>query len=116
MTREPEQSRKKERVELNETIVINDVINGGVFGELINVTTEGLMVMTEKAVPTHAIYQLSLQLPSAIQGSDTIAVGADCLWCKEEEHFNRHWAGLQIIDASEQAMAQLEELINHYKK
>ena len=109
-------SRKQERIELNQTIAITDVINGGCFGELINVTTEGMMVMTDKAIPTHAIYQLSIKLPTEILGSETIDVGADCLWCKEEEHFNRNWAGMQIIDASEQAIAQLQELIVHYGK
>ncbi|WP_019530705.1 PilZ domain-containing protein [Dasania marina] len=109
-------TRKQERVELNQSITVSDIINGGLFGELINVTTEGLMVMTDKNIPTHAIYQLSLTLPTPILGSNSIEVGADCLWCKAEENFNRHWAGLHIIDASEQAMAQLAQLIDHYKK
>jgi hypothetical protein len=82
-------TRKQKRVELNQTIAINDVINGGLFGELINVTTEGLMVMTNNHIPTHAIYQLSMQLPTPIQSSLTIDVGADCLWCKEEAAYHR---------------------------
>lgn len=109
-------ARKLERFELNETITIDDVINGGRFGEVLNVTTEGLMVMTEKEIPTQSIYQLRLNLPVAINGSTIIELGADCLWCRQTENFHRHWAGLHIIDASDEAMAQLEQLIEHYKK
>ena len=109
-------TRKQERIELNQRIIIHDTINGGVFGEIVNVTTEGLMIMTEKSIATHAIYQLSLQLPTSILGRNSIELGIELLWCKTEENFNRHWAGAQIIDASEQAVAQLTQLIDHYKK
>lgn len=108
--------RKLERKELSKTILIDDVINQRPFGELVNLTLDGMMVMSDQELPTHAIYQLSLKLPVELAGSDHIAVGADCLWTKRAEHFNRYWAGLQIIDASDQAMAQLAELIEHYGK
>jgi hypothetical protein len=108
--------RKLERKELSQRIPIIDTINGGEFGELVNVTVEGLMVMTEKEIPTQSIYQLSLQLPVEIEGSKTVELGADSLWCRNVENFNRYWTGLHIIDASDQAMAQLEYLITHYSK
>jgi hypothetical protein len=108
--------RKYERIQLNQPITIVDVINGGEFGELVNVTVEGLMAITNKEIPTHSIYQLSLQLPVEIAGSNLVSLGADCLWCRKVENFTRYWAGFHIIDASDQAMAQLEELINHYSK
>ncbi|MFT6387934.1 MAG: hypothetical protein ACJAUP_001306 [Cellvibrionaceae bacterium] len=41
-------ARKQERIELNQSIIITDVINGGIFCEFINVTTGSLMVMTKK--------------------------------------------------------------------
>lgn len=108
--------RKLERKELNQRIPIIDTINGGEFGELVNVTVEGLMVITDKEIPLQSIYQLSLQLPVEINGSRTVELGADSLWCRNIENFNRYWAGLQIIDASDQAVAQLEQLIAHYSK
>ncbi len=109
-------ARKLERMELNQAIVILDTINGGAFGELVNITTEGLMVMADREIETQAIFQLALQLPEPIKGSDQIVVGADCLWCRRAENFYRYWAGFQIIDASEQALAQLEVLIELYAR
>lgn len=107
-------ARKLERKELNQAIVVLDTINGGVFGELVNITTEGLMVMTDREIETQAIFQLSLQLPEMIKGVDHIIVGADCLWCRRAENFYRYWAGFQIIDASEKAPEQIEVLIDLY--
>ena len=108
--------RKLQRIELNQTIQITDVINGGNFGELVNATVEGIMVITDQEISTQSIYQLSLQLPIEIEGIMTIALGADCLWCRKVEHFHRYWAGFQIIDASDIALKQIEVLIAHYSK
>lgn len=109
-------SRKFERAELNQPITIVDTINGGAFGELINVSTDGIMVMTQKEIPTHSIYQLALELPVDIEGSRLVELGADCLWCRKAENFHRFWAGFQIIDASDQASRQISHLIDEYAK
>ena len=109
-------ARKLERKEINQTIDIIDVINGGKFGELINITIEGLMAMTEREIPTQSIYQLSIKLPVELRGSDTVELGADCLWCRKDENFHRFWAGFQIIDASDNAVKQIEDLIEAYTK
>ena len=108
--------RKLERKELNQPITIIDTINGGDFGELVNVTIEGMMLITDKEIPTHSIFQLALQLPVDIQGSQSIELGADCLWCRKVENFHRYWAGFHVIDLSPKAKHQLEELIDHYSK
>lgn len=109
-------TRRLERKELIQPIAVNDTINGGVFGELVNITTEGLMVMTDREIETQAIFQLALQLPEMMSGSDLLVLGADCLWCRRAENFYRYWAGFQIIDASDHAVEQIEALINMYSR
>lgn len=106
--------RKLERRQLSETVIIHDVFNGGVFGELVNITVEGLMAITDREIETQAIFQLALQLPEPLSGSSQLLLGADCLWCRRAENHNRYWAGFQIIDASDQALEQIEALIDLY--
>lgn len=108
--------RKLERRELNESIAVLDTINGGTFGELVNLTTEGMMVIIDREIETQAIFQLALLLPEPINGDDQIVVGADCLWCRRAENFYRYWAGFQIIDASDRALEQIDALIQQYAK
>ncbi len=109
-------ARKLERRELNEAVLIHDLINGGPFGELVNITAEGLMLITDREVETQAIFQMGLQLPEQLEGSDQLVIGADCLWCRRAENFHRYWAGFQIIDASDKALAQIDALIRLYGK
>lgn len=109
-------SRKLERRELSQTVAITDVINQRHMGELINITREGLMLITDRAIETQSIFQLALQLPQRLEGSDQLLLGADCLWCRPAENLHRYWAGFQIIDASDMALAQIETLIRLYAK
>lgn len=107
-------ARKLERKTISQTITVRDTINGGEFGEVLNITIEGLMLLLDREISAGSIFQLSLQLPTPIAGSDTIELGADCLWSRKAENFHRYWAGFQIIDASDKAIEQIEQLISDY--
>ncbi|HUH36304.1 MAG TPA: PilZ domain-containing protein [Spongiibacteraceae bacterium] len=108
--------RRRERAEPAGNIAVLDSINGGVLGELINISVDGLMLMTAREIATQSILQLSLQLPAPLLGSGTIELGADCLWCRKAEDQQHYWAGFQIIDASDEAVRQIETLIQQHAR
>jgi len=108
--------RRSQRIELSQPMVLLDLINGGVFGELVNITAEGMMAVITQNLPTQSIFQLSLQLPETIDGDSTITLGIDCLWCRPADNNQRYWAGFQIIDASDHALRQLATLMEKYGK
>ena len=107
-------TRKLERKEINQTIRAHDIINGGNLGELVNITTQGMMLMTEKDIQANSIFQLELGLPTEIRGSSTLMAGVDCLWCKPIENSHLYWAGFHIIDISTTGLEQIETLITNY--
>jgi len=108
--------RQSPRIELSQPMLLLDLINGGVFGELVNITAEGMMAVITQNLPAQSIYQLSLQLPEAIDGDREITLGIDCLWCRQADSPQRYWAGFQIIDASDRALEQLATLLEKYAK
>lgn len=109
-----EHNRKLERKELSTTIGIRNVITGDIIGELVNITIEGMMIISDQEMDTNSIFQFQLALPETINGHDTIDVGVDCLWCRSAENFNRYWSGYQIIDASDDATETIASLISDY--
>ncbi len=111
-----ENKRKQERKELNQTIPVQDVINGLIIGELVNITTNGMMVISNEHIETNSIFQFSLQLPRPLDGQDSIALGVDCLWCRKVENFSRYWAGFQVIDASPDSRQLIDKLIADYAR
>jgi hypothetical protein len=109
-----EQQRKLQRQQITTTVTIENVLTGTASGELVNITAEGLMMISDHEVDTNSIFQFALILPEAIDGSRRIELGVDCLWCRKAEIFDRYWSGYQIIDASPQALRAIEVLIDRY--
>lgn len=107
-----EHHRKHERMQLRKAIKVIDIVNGCAAGEVVNITIEGMMLSTDQALQPGSIYQFALTLPEPIGEHNVINLGADCLWSRAANQDNRHWAGFQIIDASETAEELITELIN----
>ena len=109
-----EHNSKLQRQELSTTIMIRNTMTGELVGELVNITVEGLMIISDQEMSTNAIFQYCLELPETIDGPRRIDLGVDCLWSRPAENFNRHWSGYQIIDASPDAIKTIDELISGY--
>ncbi len=111
---ETSQQRAQQRYELTQPIPVYDQLSERSMGALVNITIEGMMLLANEPVETNRIYQLVLQLPEPIAGQAEIEVGVDCLWTRSDELARNHWAGFQIIDASQQAIKSIEVLIREY--
>lgn len=106
--------RKQERKTFNRIIPLWDAINDCAFGEVANLTTEGLMALTDQAIATRSLYQLRMTLPYQIDGGPIIELGADCLWTRHSDDYHRHWAGFSIIDISDADLERLQVLIEQH--
>ena len=106
--------RRLERKRLSETVSFMDIRDNSPAGEVVDITIEGLMTVLDKQIPTNAVYQYEMQLPEEIKGQSSITIGVDCLWCRQADNFRQYWAGFQIIDASDESIDILEELISKY--
>ncbi len=108
------QRRKSERKAINADVNIYDNINGLHVGLLVNVASEGIMVIADNEIEKDCIFQYELRLPMEVNHTDKIVVGVDCLWCQPADQKNKFWAGFHIIDISETDHATLEELIQEH--
>ncbi len=106
--------RRHRRVYLSTDVAVFDVISGERMGEVVNITVEGLMLVTERAMETGSIYQLALALPESVDEHQVINVGAECLWSSPTSVAGHNWAGFQIIDASSVAETLIQHLIATY--
>ena len=106
--------RQQPRFEPQQPISVINIHTQKKMGALVNITTEGLMLMSDTAINSNRIYPISLILPDAISGHKQVDLGVDCLWSRSEEEYQRYWAGFQIIDASRSALDRIESLIRDF--
>lgn len=105
-------ARILERHTLNTRISIENPLTGQALGELVNITTEGMMIISSHSIAPHTTLQLHLALTEPILGENTIALTGECLWCKQTNEKTHYWAGFQFTDASEMAIQQLDIFID----
>ena len=104
-----QENRAAPRKRVNEKIPVTDLNSGQVIGNLVNISTGGLMLLSEVPLAPNRLFQLELALPAAIDGIATMAFGAECLWVQDDD--GPCWAGFQIIDISAQASRLIEQLM-----
>ena len=104
--------RSQRRYTLSTTINIIDRSTGKSLGRLVNVTSDGMMLVNTSPLVTDTLYQISLELPSPIKGQTTIDLGMDCLWTSPATaDADTYWSGCHIIDISPDMATCLDALI-----
>lgn len=103
--------RKLKRYQLTALVDIVNHQSQDMVGRLVNVHTEGLMIIGEFAFEEEKIYSLDLVLPKTFEKS-TITLEVDCLWTRPSQ--DQHavlWSGFSIVNCTEEARSDIEVLI-----
>lgn len=108
------QRRKLERKTLSESVAVTDTLTDQPIGEVVNITTEGIMILANTKLTCNSVFMFELHLPEVINGEKTIKIGVDCLWCKNTDNFERFWTGFQIIDADHDSTQRIKTLIANF--
>ena len=107
--------RTQRRRTLSGSVNIVNQFDGAVLGRLVNITTEGLMLVSAKPLATDTLYQAVLELPETLNDMSRLELGMDCLWTSPTNpDADMYWSGCHIIDISEQMFATLVVLIESF--
>lgn len=102
--------RQLERKEPNQAYEVFSIHSDQPLGQLANITTEGLMLITAEPMAADSLHQLRMPLAEPINGNPDINFGAEALWCRQASS-NNYWVGLHIIDISPESI-QIIEIIS----
>jgi hypothetical protein len=106
--------RQLKRVHLIYYLRIFDSNTGANVGHLVDITTQGIMMISEEKVPVGADSSFRMQLPTTITGREEIQFNARCLWCKKDFNPDFYVSGYQIKEISPQEVKTITALINAY--
>lgn len=84
-------------------------------GMIVNLTHEGLLLLSQEALPVHQIYELELLLEGNEPASPDICFGAETVWSdRSGMHANYHWTGFSIIDIADETISKLKQLTDKW--
>ena len=107
--------RSQERWNLVHFLRVVKAENGETLGHLVDVTTEGMMIISEQSIPLHQIFNLRMEIPTEHDVPQTIALTAESLWTKKDVNPNFNDTGFRLINPSKRTIAAIARLIEDLK-
>lgn len=96
----------------SDTIQVRDINTTRAMGRVVNLTSEGLMLIGDNPIESNLIFQFELQLPQPHMSQALLQVGVESLWCSDANEPNYYWTGFRIIDISLDTIEVIESLVN----
>ena len=106
--------RELKRIHLIYYLRIFDTNNGENVGHLVDITTQGIMMISEKPIDAGKDFSLKMQLPTTITGREEIEFSAHCLWSKKDINPDFYVSGFKINTITPQEAKTITALINAY--
>ncbi len=104
------EQRKSPRKISNENLEVCDQITGAQLGKVVNISAEGLMLLSHEPFNTGSVNQFDLKLPHLIKNHSKISFGAEVVWSTEAAQPDSYWTGFRVIDISEENVLTIDEL------
>ena len=93
--------RRLERKRPDQLITVYDVTTGDNLGRLANITTDGIMLVSQRRISVG---------DDPMNGVDRVDFGAESLWTMAaDEQEDYHWTGFQIIDISNESVDFIDD-------
>lgn len=105
------EKRKSPRKIANEVLEVCDQITGTQIGRIVNISSEGLMLLSSEQINPGSVFQVDLRLPRLIKGHSKISFGAEAVWSSQAAQPDSFWTGMRMIDISDDDVLTIDELI-----
>jgi len=109
-----ESKRKVERKHLIYYLKVIDQETDQIIGHAVNISNEGMMLISEKPIKTEFLFQLKMFLPEKIEDSRYFEFSAVSKWSREDENPDFYNIGFQLNNVSTEAVQVIEGLIDKF--
>lgn len=106
-----EERRKSERRRLVHQLMVFDRDTEELAGYLVDITTEGIMLMGKDPLEAGSTRNLRMLLPDKIQGSRQVAFDARSIWCRKNIRSGLFEMGLQLSEVADEDLETIRHLI-----
>lgn len=90
---------------------IYDANTGALLGNLVDISTRGIMVVSEKAIDINRRFVLKMVLPDTLEGRKEVEFEAETRWCQNDTNPEFYDTGFELIDPSELFLDAVDRLV-----
>lgn len=109
------EKRRLKRRQLIYYLKVMDGKTNELLGRLVDITSEGFMLISESAIDTDRNFFLQLILPTGMKGGKKIDIEAKSLWSKRDVNPDLIDTGFRFIKISPKDLETVDELILDYE-
>lgn len=91
-----------------------DGMSSKVIGHIVDISAQGLMLISDSPVSVNENYRLRMRLPAEISEKDEILINATSRWCKQDVNPDFYITGFQIHDLTPDIEKYILCLINDF--
>ena len=107
------EKRQRRRWELVFYLRILDEADGSLLGHVIDISEDGLMLLSETAIELNKDFSLGLEMPAAGENTrQKISFRAHSLWQSSDANPDLLDTGFQLINPDKNSIGAIKELIN----
>ena len=80
-------------------------------GYLVDITTKGIMLMSEYPIEVGTILQLKILLQTDMSQNEYLHFDAKTMWCRKSINENSYDTGLELLNVRAEDFAEIEKII-----
>lgn len=106
--------RKVERRHLIYYLRVFDRSTNEIIGHLVDITTEGLMLISEEPIEVGKEYYFRMVLPTEIDSSTQISFNGYSIWCKKDVNPDFYASGFEFELISSRDIDIIKQLVDQF--
>jgi len=108
------EKRKLKRRHLIYYLRVFDESNDQLIGHLVDITTEGAMLISEESIRPNTVYQARMVLPTGIEGHKPVNFDIRSIWCHRDVNPNFYASGFELLNPAPEDLETIKRLIDEY--
>lgn len=106
--------RKAKRRHIIYYLRVYDQNTSQLIGQLVDITTSGIKLISEREFEKDAVMKLRMELPEEIDHKKEIVFDALTLWCRRDVNPNFHSIGCEFVKIEPEDVNIIKSLIYEY--
>lgn len=111
-TESPNNQRKVARRHLIYYLRVFDKTNDRLLGNLVDISTRGIMIVSDKPIEVNQRYHLKMVLPETVAGSREVEFEAESRWCQNDTNQDFFDTGFELIDPTNRFLEAVDKLVD----